>query len=56
MRIKLPTYELGERAARAVLNWLANGEPPPHERLPIELIVRGTTAQPREAALQLTLA
>lgn len=54
--ILLPTYELGERAARAVINWLANGEPPPHERLPIELIVRGTTARPREAALQPTLA
>jgi len=44
--ILLPTYELGERAARAVLNWLADGEPPAHERLPIELIVRGTTAPP----------
>ncbi|MFM0644613.1 substrate-binding domain-containing protein [Paraburkholderia bryophila] len=41
--VLLPTYELGEHAARAVLSWLANGNPPPHERLPIELIVRGTT-------------
>ena len=54
--MNLPTYELSERAARAVLNWLADGEPPPHERLAIEPIVRGTTAQPREAARQPTLA
>jgi hypothetical protein len=26
--MNLPTYELSERAARAVLNWLADGEPP----------------------------
>jgi len=44
--VLLPTYELGERAARAVLIWLAEGNTPPHERLPIELIVRGTTAPP----------
>jgi LacI family transcriptional regulator len=54
--MNLPTYESSERAARAVLNWLSDGEPRPHERLPNELIVRGTTPQPREAALQPTLA
>lgn len=47
--VLLPTYELGEHAARAVLSWLASGTAPAHERLPIELIVRGTTGRPREA-------
>jgi hypothetical protein len=38
-------------APRALANWLADDEPPPRERLPIEPIPRGTTARPCGAAL-----
>ncbi|MGF6612754.1 LacI family transcriptional regulator [Paraburkholderia sp. WSM4175] len=41
--VLLPTYELGERVARALLRWLSDGVPPQRECLPIELIVRGTS-------------
>jgi hypothetical protein len=42
--MKLPTYEV---SGRAVLNRLADRELRPQERLPIELIVSGTTAKRR---------
>lgn len=46
--ILLPTYELGQRAAEAVLHWLATEEVPPSQCLPIEIVVRGTSAPPAE--------
>lgn len=44
--IHLPTYELGQHAATALLQWLKTGQLPPNECLPIELVVRGTCAPP----------
>jgi LacI family transcriptional regulator len=44
--VLLPTYELGEHAARALLRWLNDDVPPQPECLPIELIVRGTSGPP----------
>ncbi|MEZ0604312.1 substrate-binding domain-containing protein [Paraburkholderia sp. IW21] len=44
--VLLPTYELGEHVARALLRWLADDVPPQQECLPIELIVRGTSGPP----------
>jgi LacI family transcriptional regulator, galactose operon repressor len=41
--VLLPTYELGVRAARAVLHWMKEETPPESECLPIELVVRGTS-------------
>jgi LacI family transcriptional regulator len=46
--ILLPTYELGQRAAEAVLHWLGSQEAPPSQCLPIEIVVRGTSAPPAE--------
>lgn len=48
--ILLPTYELGHMAAEAVLQWLETKEVPQSACLPIELVVRGTSAPP--ASLQ----
>ena len=47
--IHLPTYELGQHAATALLQWLTTGQMPPNECLPIELVVRGTSAPPKAA-------
>lgn len=44
--ILLPTYELGRHAAEAILHWLATGNVPQSACLPIELVVRGTSAPP----------
>jgi LacI family transcriptional regulator len=44
--VLLPTYELGVRAALALLRWLTDGTPPAAECLPIELVVRGTSGAP----------
>ncbi|WP_312934583.1 LacI family DNA-binding transcriptional regulator [Stutzerimonas nitrititolerans] len=46
--IALPTYELGQQAAHTLLRWLDTGVAPESVYLPIELIVRGTTALPPE--------
>ena len=46
--ILLPTYELGQRAAEAVLHWLTTKEVPPSQCLPIEIVVRGTSAPPAD--------
>ncbi|MBK4996396.1 substrate-binding domain-containing protein [Pseudomonas sp. S37] len=45
--VLLPTYELGQRAADTLLQWIRSGQPPQSECLPVELIVRGTTAPPQ---------
>lgn len=45
--VLLPTYELGRLAATTLLQWIRSGVAPESEFLPIELIVRGTTAAPR---------
>ncbi|WP_296258085.1 MULTISPECIES: LacI family DNA-binding transcriptional regulator [unclassified Pseudomonas] len=45
--VLLPTFELGQRAATTMLQWIRTSELPESEFLPIELIVRGTTAAPR---------
>ncbi|MFL9964825.1 hypothetical protein PQR02_27955 [Paraburkholderia sediminicola] len=50
MRISRPPANPAS-APRALANWLADGESPPRERLPIGPIPRGTTARPSEAAL-----
>lgn len=47
--VHLPTTELGRRAGRALLDALAGGRLPKRIELPIELVVRGTTAPPRPA-------
>lgn len=44
--VLLPTYELGQRAATALLDWLTLDRVPTSETLPIELVVRGTSAPP----------
>ncbi|SAL77746.1 LacI family transcription regulator [Caballeronia arvi] len=41
--VLLPTYELGQRAASTLLEWLATGQAPDNACLPIELVVRGTS-------------
>lgn len=48
--IHLPTHELGQHAAGLLLQWLASGQMPPNECLPIELVARGTSGPPRKAA------
>ncbi|MDR5784899.1 LacI family DNA-binding transcriptional regulator [Caballeronia sp. LZ065] len=41
--VLLPTYELGQRAALGLLEWLSTERPPADVCLPIELVVRGTS-------------
>jgi LacI family transcriptional regulator len=41
--VLLPTYELGQRAATTLLDWLTTERPPADVCLPIELVVRGTS-------------
>ncbi|WP_053572618.1 LacI family DNA-binding transcriptional regulator [Caballeronia cordobensis] len=41
--VLLPTYELGQRAALTLIDWLTTGRPPADVCLPIELVVRGTS-------------
>ncbi|MFJ3486023.1 LacI family DNA-binding transcriptional regulator [Pseudomonas sp. NPDC090202] len=45
--VRLPTYELGQRTAATLMRWIRSGQVPDSDYLPIELIVRGTTAAPR---------
>jgi LacI family transcriptional regulator len=44
--VLLPTYELGQRAALTLLEWLASDRVPADACLPIELVVRGTSGPP----------
>lgn len=44
--VLLPTYELGQRVASALLDWLTLDRVPESECLPIELVVRGTSGPP----------
>lgn len=44
--VLLPTYELGQRAATALLDWLTLDRVPASETLPVELVVRGTSGPP----------
>jgi LacI family transcriptional regulator len=48
--VLLPTYELGQRTAAALLDWLKSEETPLDTCLPIELVVRGTSGPPPEEA------
>lgn len=41
--VLLPTYELGQRAALTLLDWLTTQRAPADVCLPIELVVRGTS-------------
>jgi LacI family transcriptional regulator len=45
-----PTGEMGELAARHLLQAIAGGPLPPRQELPVRLVVRGTTAPPPRAA------
>lgn len=44
-----PTGEMGELAARHLLQAIAGGQLPLHQELPVRLVVRGTTAPPPRA-------
>lgn len=44
--VHLPTIELGRRAGQALVDALSGGTLPDRVELPIELVVRGTTAPP----------
>ena len=44
--VLLPTYELGQRAALTLLDWLTLNRAPEDTCLPIELVVRGTSGPP----------
>lgn len=44
--VLLPTYELGQCAARTLIDWLTLDQTPADACLPIELVVRGTSAAP----------
>ncbi|MDR3098287.1 MAG: LacI family DNA-binding transcriptional regulator [Paraburkholderia sp.] len=44
--VLLPTYELGQRAAVTLLDWLIQRRTPTDVCLPVELVVRGTSAPP----------
>ena len=44
--VLLPTYELGQRAALTLLDWLTLDRAPENTCLPIELVVRGTSGPP----------
>jgi LacI family transcriptional regulator len=44
--VLLPTYELGQRAALTLLDWLTLDRAPEDTCLPIELVVRGTSGPP----------
>jgi LacI family transcriptional regulator len=41
--VLLPTYELGQRAAHTLIDWLTTERTPADVCLPIELVVRGTS-------------
>jgi LacI family transcriptional regulator len=47
--VRLPAYELGQAAGRALLERIARQAIPTRTLLPIELVVRGSTAPPRNA-------
>jgi LacI family transcriptional regulator len=44
--VALPTYELGQRVAIALLDWLASDQAPSDTCLPIEFVARGTSGPP----------
>ena len=44
--VRTPRYEIGRRAAQALLAWVEHGTPLQPVSLPAELIVRGTTRAP----------
>lgn len=44
--VLLPTYDLGQRVATNLLNWLTTNRTPDDLSLPIELVVRGTSGPP----------
>ncbi|WP_317925587.1 substrate-binding domain-containing protein [Cupriavidus sp. TA19] len=50
--VLLPTYELGQHAALALLDWLTTERPPIDACLPIELVVRGTSGPPPSLGIQ----
>lgn len=47
--VRFPAYELGKLAAENLLARLHGGSAPKRQELPVELIVRGSTAAPRQA-------
>ena len=48
--MRLPTVDLGRSAAAYLLDRLAGREVAPRSELPVELVVRGSTAPPRGRA------
>lgn len=47
--VLLPTYDLGQQVALALLDWLTTDRQPPDTCLPIELVVRDTSRPPPTA-------
>ena len=46
--IRVPAKRMGELAATRIIDWIRMAAPPDTVELPIELIVRGSTAPPRD--------
>jgi len=44
----VPSRRMGERAAEYLLASIAGKSPDAHNELPVDIIVRGTTAPPRK--------
>lgn len=45
--VRMSTFEMGQQVARGLTNWVENNAPPSALEIPVELVIRASTAPPR---------